>query len=462
MRRARPTLATLIALVLFAVACGDDGSNGDTAEQTTTTAGEPTSESTQPPPVTTEDLAVEPTEVLTASFRGVTAETIKVGVTDPDWDALQAVGVPNYQGETQIAFQPFFDIINANGGIYGRQIEPVYVPFDYTSPTTQEEACIKLTEDEEVFIVLYGLLAENNLCLTDLHDTMVMTRFFQTPELREASGDTLWLQLNTADDGGVMIGALAASGRLDGKNIAVMTSGATTLESVGDGLAQDLVDRGFRASSVRLPDVGTDALARESGFAVASQSMLADGIDLVFDLTGGANAPEVMARNGFTPDWVVSSMEATLAATIDKSTMDGAVTVGPIAEPAVFEDPEFWETCMQVVLDAHPELEAEFAYLPTGEQQAAGEPDWLNPVMHACNYTNLLKLIGEIAGADLTNDSFRAALDDLGPVELYGLGQGTFDSESKWDGLDEFYLQVYDAATDSIVIEGDPVVVERG
>ena len=457
MKRFALVLWSTLALALIATACSDDATD-DAAPDTTTTAA-PDDEPTES--TTTTEAAPEPTEELTASFRGVTPETIKVGVTDPDWDALQAVGVPNYQGETEIAFQPFFDIINANGGIYGRLIEPVYVEFDYTSPTTQEEACVKLTEDEEVFIVLYGLLGENNLCLTALHDTMVMTRFFQTPELREASGDTLWLQLNTADDGGVMIGAVAGSGRLDGKNIAVMTSPATTLESVGDDLAQSLVDRGFQATSVRLPDVGTDALAREGAFATASQSMLANGIDLVFDLTGGANAPEVMAQNGFTPEWVVSSLEATLAATIDKSTMDGAITVGPIAEPAVFEDPEFWETCMQVVLDAHPELEPEFAYLPTGEQQAAGEPDWLNPIMHACNYTNLLKLIGEIAGADLTNDSFKAALDELGPVELYGLGQGSFDSESKWDGLDEFYLQVYDAATDSINVEGDPIVIER-
>ena len=116
---------------------------------------------------------------------------------------------------------------------------------------------------------------------------------------------------------------------------------------------------------------------------------------------------------------------------------------------------------MNVVLEAYPELEPEFQYLPTGEQQAAGERDWLNSIIYGCNQTMLLKEIGEIAGADLTNDSFRAALDELGPIRLHGYGQASYGSESKWDGLDEFYIQIYDAETDSIVIEGDALIIER-
>ena len=51
-------------------------------------------------------------------------------------------------------------------------------------------------------------------------------------------------------------------------------------------------------------------------------------------------------------------------------------------------------------------------------------------------------------------------LDELGPFDLYGYGQASFNSESKWDGLDEFYIQEYDAESDSIrVVEA--VVVDR-
>jgi hypothetical protein len=81
--------------------------------------------------------------------------------------------------------------------------------------------------------------------------------------------------------------------------------------------------------------------------------------------------------------------------------------------------------------------------------------------MIACDHTRLLQALGEIAGADLTNDSFRAALDELGPFDLKGYGQASFSSETKWDGLDEFYLQVYDYETDSIQFEGDAIIIDR-
>ena len=54
-----------------------------------------------------------------------------------------------------------------------------------------------------------------------------------------------------------------------------------------------------------------------------------------------------------------------------------------------------------------------------------------------------------------------AKIDELGPVDLHGYGRATFDSESKWDGLDEFYLQEYVAETDSIEVVGDSIVIDR-
>jgi hypothetical protein len=144
----------------------------------------------------------------------------------------------------------------------------------------------------------------------------------------------------------------------------------------------------------------------------------------------------------------------------DRSVVDGAIGVGEINEQAMFEKADFQANCMDVVRAANPDLVDEMAFLPTGDQQAEGQPNWLNPVMIACDHTGLLKLIGEIAGADLTNDSFRAALDQLGPVSLNGYGQASFASDGKWDGLDEFYLQEYDFASDSIEA-GDSFTVER-
>lgn len=169
--------------------------------------------------------------VLTASFRGVTETTIKVGVTVPDFDALHAAGIPNYQGDHGLAFQAFFDKINAEGGVLGRQIEP---------------------------------------------------------------------------------------------------------------------------------------------------------------------------------EWAHSNLQAIVDGTDNRAYVDGNVSVSQIPSEAMFENPDFQERCMSVFREAYPELERETAYLPTGDQQAAGEPNWIAPIQRACNQTRLFKAIAELAGANLTNDSFRA------------------------------------------------------
>jgi len=453
-------LALLITLAMLAAACSDDGGevSADGSSTTTSTPAEPETTAAPDSPDTTE----APPE-LSATFRGVTATSIKVGVAVPDFDALQARGVANYQGDANIAFEAFFDVINENGGIFGRQIDPVYVGFDFLDPLSQDTACAEFVDDHEVFIVLYGLLTENNTCLTENNQTMVMTRSFQTSELRERSGDTVWLQLNASDDERVRIlgSAVHESGRLEGKTIGILAS-----QRQGDGLEgrvleEVLGDLGYDSTLLLGDEDPGDQLARERELGLFAEIYTTAGVDYLFDLTGGANVAVNLADVGFTPEFAYKAIGPSVDGSSDRSVLDGAIGVGEITESAMLVDADFIANCIDVVTAANPELADEILYLPSGDEQADGQKSWVNPIMIACDQTRLLKMIGEIAGAELTNDSFRAALDELGPVDLYGYGQASFDSESKWDGLDEFFLQVYDAETDAISVIGDPIVVDR-
>ena len=464
-RPSRAVLAVLAVLALFAAACGDDGDGTSTEpDQTSSTTEPPTTsldddsdDSSEPPP--TSEAPVD----LPASFRGVTETSIKVGIAVPDFDALQAAGISNYQGDADIAFQAFIDVINENGGVFGRQIDPVYVAFDFLDPASQDVACAEFVGDHEVFIVLYGLLTANNLCLTELNETMVMTRSFQTSELRERSGDTLWVQLNASDDERVRIlgNALHEAGRLDGKTLGIFASA-----SQGDGLEgrvlQDVLsDLGYESVLLIGEATQNDQLERESEIALFAENFSTAGVDFLFDLTGGGNVAGNMADVGFTPEFAYKAIGPAVDGAEDRTVLDGAVGVGEITETGMLADADFVANCLDVVIEANPELAEEIMYLPSGDEQVAGQKSWVNPIMIACDQTRLLDMIGEIAGAELTNDSFRAALDDLGPVDLYGYGQASFRSDDKWDGLDEFYVQVYDAATDAISVVGDPIVVDR-
>src|SRR5689334_23174066 len=107
-RFGKGALAALLAVVL-AAACtaGDDSSSSDT------TAGDGAGSSTA--------TTVAPT----GPSQGVTDDSIKVGVTFVDTAALVASGLNYDLGPHEDVYNALFDAINEDGGINGRQIEPV-------------------------------------------------------------------------------------------------------------------------------------------------------------------------------------------------------------------------------------------------------------------------------------------------------------------------------------------------
>lgn len=477
-QRLTPSILLISALVAASCASGEDGNavttvdDAPTSEAAPSTDDEPpatddapsdTTADTEAPPATDEAPEIDTTADNFDSFRGVTADTIKVGITVPDFEALQSAGLPNFQGSNEIAFQAFIDSINAAGGIHGRMIEPVYVPFDFLNPATQDKACTALTEDEEVFIVLYGLLAESNLCLTELHDTMVMTSGFQSAETRERSGDTLWLQLETVEDEAVSVLAsvVADSGELEGRTIGILANGGLSNGAAGPVVEAALADAGFDSILYTTGGNLDDEVARRADIEAIAQKLNADGVDFVFNLLGGGTGTQDFADAGFVAEGLAFMTLSPDTEASDKSLIDGALTVAEINADVAFQDPEYRAACVDPILEAFPELTDEFADLPDDEGQLAGEPSWFLPAAAACNQLWLLKTLGEIAGADLTNATFLAALDELGPVQIYGYGQGTFRSTDKWDGNDEFYLQAYNAETNEVEAIGDGILIER-
>lgn len=335
------------------------------------------------------------------SFRGVTADTIRVGITVADFDALQDLGIQNYWGDGETAYQPFIDAINESGGIHGRQIEPHYADFNYLTPESQDAACVELTQDDQVFIVLNGFLSESNLCLTETNETMVMTTSFQTEELVERSGDTLWLSMNAVGGAGTqaMAQALADSGRLDGKTIGIILNGALQSGTGDDVPLQDtLTDLGYESTVAITAAPIDDEVAREDELDVIIQRFISEDVDFIFSLLGGGDVYDNLAAADYHPEVADGTLGAAVEGAEDPSLMDGVFGVGGRSDDEVWADPAFMAACSDVVLEAHPDLEDQFEYVPTGEQQANGEPNWLGPIRDACAQTMLLQQLGEIAG----------------------------------------------------------------
>jgi ABC-type branched-subunit amino acid transport system substrate-binding protein len=105
--------------------------------------------------------------VRTASDRGVTPDTIKLGIMSTSADAVGDLG-QDYKGKTmeEIA-QPFVDEVNAQGGINGRKVVPAYTGVNPASADSMLAACVQQAEDHKVFasLALVGFYGEGEVCM---------------------------------------------------------------------------------------------------------------------------------------------------------------------------------------------------------------------------------------------------------------------------------------------------------
>lgn len=118
---------------------------------------------------------------VAAESPGVTDTSIKIGNTNPYSGPASAYGTIGR------SIQAYFDKVNAEGGINGRQIEFLSLDDGYSPPRTVEQAR-KLVEQEEVFLIFQSLGTPTN---TAIHQYMNAK---QVPHLFVATGATKWGQ----------------------------------------------------------------------------------------------------------------------------------------------------------------------------------------------------------------------------------------------------------------------------
>ncbi len=187
-------LAVTLALLVTACTAGDDSATEDTEADST------------PSP---------PTPTATGPSPGVTDDTIKVGVTYVDTASLVASGLNYDLGDHQAVYTALFDAINADGGINGRQIEPVFAPIDPTNPAPAEEKCVQLTEDEDVFVITGFFLADAVNCPSP-RTPPPSSAASMTPERLEQAQAPWVTWTPDTDQPDAVLRAMADQGELDG------------------------------------------------------------------------------------------------------------------------------------------------------------------------------------------------------------------------------------------------------
>ncbi len=447
--------AVLLVAALFAIGCsgsseGESGATPTEPDSTPVSTPAPKAEepATQEPeiedqgvePSQTEDVpsetpepideeqAVEPV-VLTATDTGVTADTIKIAATFPD---LSVMGRDN--GDLEAKFQVAVDAVNQSGGIIGRQIDLIFSTYVPMGEADAEALCVRNVEDEGVFAVVGILLREMPLCYTEFNNTIVINAFESTAELFERSMAPL-ISTNPLPERlvAVNVDTLLDSGHLaPGMRIAV--HGMATREDLHNRYLQALDSRGVEVVSHTLRTTFNDVIAAESEVDIFAERWLASGAEAVLgsspesglDFVGvyerrGIDMPMLLPENTHVvPSLIRDSFGYSLAP------LELAVVLVRDVDPA-----SLYPDNIAGVADCLDRFESASGEVVNIDQADDG-PDNLVPTLLACQVIDIFAAVARVAGPELTTESFAAAAESFGPIEVTGLvagslGAGKFD-----------------------------------
>ncbi len=386
----------------------------------------------------------DPSE-LTASWRGVTPDTITIGVSMLNFELLQEMGLTAAGwGDQQGVFQALVDDLNANGGILGRKVVAVY---DYYSPidaADAERACTVLTQDNEVFAAVLGfvgpLAGTADPCFAGTNNTVLVGGEHTPDEIALAVAPWFNVEPSTEDHTSNLLDLLVQTGRADGASVFVVSHQSAT----GD---EPLVLEGLSARGIEV--VGTavldandgDTAAQDQLMQVISERIRADGADTVMINGNPAATIRGLGLNGLLDSVTIWSNNAAglgnLGQTLDHEWARGAIASDGPSELDIWNDDVF-QDCVRVVNAAG--IGADLR--PTAEL-AEGDENWFNPTRRYCGHLSLFAQIAAAAGPNLTPETFEQGAYTLTDFVLPGYPANSL-SPTKLGARDLYRLTTFD------------------
>jgi len=349
-----------------------------------------------------------------ASDIGITEDSIKLGAHYP----LTGVAAPGYS-EIPTGVDAYFDYVNENGGVNGRQIDYIYRDDAY-NPTNTSQVVNQLVLEDEVFAIVGGLGTPTHSAVLDFLNSEGV------PDLFVSSGSLLWGEDPEAnpytfgwqtdyESEGKIIGQYIAEEFPDAK-VGLFLQDDDFGEDGEKGINQFIEDQ--VVATVRYTPGNTNVAPQISELQAA-------GADFVV----GFNVPSYTALSqltalqlGYTPEqWFYSNVgsDPTLVGSLlarfsqgavsDASLLDGALTTDYL--PTVDEPDNPWVQKFQEIWDASGQ-EGELtnyriygmsmAYTTVQALQAAGQnptrdgiveaietagADWEGPVLAPFRYS---------------------------------------------------------------------------
>jgi hypothetical protein len=394
---------------------------------------------------------------LTASDRGVTPTTITVAFLLADLGGVSKVGfsVPGFDIASQEKYiNTFLDNVNNQGGVFGRQIIPVFVTYDPTNQQTSTDACRVATQDHAIFAAIDsagGLNEPGQLCFTQQNHTPLIGvgAFGTAPEIYQQSGGYLF----TVDASGLRALAnlaflLDSRGVLKGKHIGVVDRDFPgTLDAVTAGLIDTLKQYGYQVD-YRVDLSSSDGTAA-SQVPVATQQMQAHGVDTVFLLTDfiiGSEFVQSADKGAYRPLYLASDFESmtndTAVQSMPTSFQAVGVTASRIGEWRVgMPEPAVDAACRKIYAAA----------TGTDPQRSQNEYGGMDL---GCGLVDLLVRGTTGAGPELTRAKYVDSLQQIGSIDFPFFGGFSY-RPGKFDGGDPVRMLGYDSACTCWMPQGD-------
>ena len=394
-------------------------------------------------------------EPLTASWRGVTEDSIHIAATTIDFDWLVDNGFsPNGWGDATLVWESVVADLNDRGGINGRQVVLDAVRPYSAIPglgISADAVCLEVAGDFETFAVLGGFLGPaeiSNICIPGQQETILIGGRITAERLAQVSAP--WLETGTSTERrmAVYLSLLDQNGYLDGKKVAIV--GATASQGAYDTGVATLSSLGVDVVLEAISEVTVgDTEAEDAWWEVVSERVRTSGAEAVVFAGGDRAGFRGLFWAGVDVEYFPYNTESlTSLSNVTPEMVDGAVTLTGLTEQEQLEQDEVQELCIKPFQARHPEIE-----VGTPDTHEDGIEKWWRSIMTYCNTLRMFEMIAGKAGADLTHESFREAAESMPQFKLplapfASLGAG------KEDASDSFRLSVFvDDGTDSGDIE---------
>jgi hypothetical protein len=385
---------------------------------------------------------------------GVTAKTIKIGITYPDVAAIRNLINVN-PGNYPDAYNALIKQINAHGGLGGRKIVPVYAPVDPLGTAGAATACTHLTEDEKVFVAVGFFQQVDTACYVQTHNTPIIGASLTSAQAAAARAP--WFNTLISDSELVPkeMAIFQHEGVFKGKKVGVV---GTSADSVEMGVVSSALKK-VKANVVQtainsVPD--TDTAAQVAEYGSIAQKFQSEGVDLVVGVGNSGNGwPSALQNNqsSYRPRFIATDytdLDAYVSnkAGYTESILKGVLTAGSIPPANVTWNDPAMKSCVATIKKAYPSDNINNPVTATTSTPVT----WTAPEV-ACQQLALLQGIVKGAGKTLNNTTFLHGGQSLTHVNIPG-GGGTFNySGGHNDGNGPVFVYTWNPTTNKLVLK---------